>query len=77
MSLINTPLLTASFVAIVVTVGIAKPKAWGQAITKTVIAKVKLKTNGWPIKSHQIATASKATIKAMSVNQLEALSASR
>ena len=46
-SLIKIPFLTASRVAMVETVGIASPKAWGQAITSTVMARVAAVTKGW------------------------------
>ena len=40
MSRIKIPFLAARVVVIVVTVGIARPRAWGQAITITEIANV-------------------------------------
>src|SRR3989344_8066219 len=71
----NTPFLTARRVAMVETVGIASPRACGQAITNTVIAIVAAKTNGCPMMTDHTRSAVIETKRAVNVSHLEALSA--
>ena len=69
------PFLAAKVVVIVVTAGIAKPKACGHVITTTVIASVRANTNVAPSQKFQAKKVSNPTVIAIIVSQCAARSA--
>ncbi len=73
----SIPLRAPSEVEMVVTTGMASPRAWGQAMTSTVTAKVSANTVVCPAMNSQNRKAAAATATAMIVSQWAARSASR
>src|SRR4030042_2758546 len=75
-SRINIPFFAAKEVVIVVTIGIAKPSACGQAITITAIASVPAKITPWGLTKNQKTNTLIPTMIAVKVSHFAALSAS-
>ena len=73
----SIPFFAPMVVEIVVTTGIASPRACGQAMTKTVIARVSAKTNGWLPGKNQNRNVASPAPTAMIVSQWAARSARR
>lgn len=71
------PRRAESPVETVVTTGMANPRAWGQAITSTVTAKVRANTRGRPAGISQTRKVPSPTVTATTVSQWAARSANR